>query len=132
MGRGIEGNEIATPKTTPKTSQSALKSSSKGNQKTLFGFFGKSAASAPAKPATSLPQKFSPVKKVSAAELTPAPSSDGPEMSSPSLPSRTKLQTIGANKSQAHGKIGLPSPASSAIAADAIVEASSPSRKVLN
>lgn len=128
MARGVEGDEIATPKPTPKSSKP---SSSQSSQKTLLGFFQKQAGAAPEKKTSASSEKpRSPVKKSSPVELTPAPSSDGPEMSSPSLPSRVKPQTNGVNKSQAKGKHGLPSPASSAITADGIAVTSSPSRKV--
>lgn len=132
MARGVEGNEVSTPKPPHKSSKpSSSQSNGKGNQKSLLGFFQKagqapqnSPAALPSKPSSSTGTKPS-------VELTPAPSSDPPEMSSPTLPSRNK--TNGASKSKkdnAHGPQLPISPASSAIATDAPAVTNSPSRKV--
>ena len=135
MARGIEGNEIASPKPSQRSSRppSSAKSSSQG-QKSLLGFFQKQTGPALKKATPSLPkQSSSNVSPGPPHELTPAPSSDapGPEMSSPLLPSGTKVN--GDSKPQKRSATGsqyLSSPASSAFTADASAVTSSPTRKV--
>lgn len=95
MARGIEGNELSTPRPSASKKQ-APSSQSKKNQKSILGFFQKKsdAGSSPitkssppaASPASTIRAPIS--KKISAgydssAALTPAPSSDAPEPSSP-------------------------------------------------
>lgn len=99
MARGIEGNEIATPRP-PKQPKPTPQSS---NQKTLFGFFQKLPANANSaavklEPSSSLP----PV-----ATLTPAPSSDA------ALPPSSPPRSLQASQPKAIGR-GLPSPVSPA------------------
>ncbi|KAF2501654.1 DNA mismatch repair protein Msh6 [Lophium mytilinum] len=97
MVRGVEGNEMSTPKP-PKLKKATSGSQSVKNQKSILGFFQKKTdtGSSPA-PASSPPdptpiKKETPsfsskknlsVRRTAAAALTPAPSSDPPEPSSP-------------------------------------------------
>lgn len=137
MARGIEGNEIATPKPTlKKSTSSASASASQKGQRTILGFFQKKggagpASSSPAAPSTVRPSPATATRKPG---LTPAPSSDAGAPSSPPLPSSPILKAnSGKNKEN-----GLPSPASSTpdLDADAVGRqegpepASSPPRKV--
>ena len=95
MARGIEGNEVSTPRP-PTLKKSSSSSQPEKSQKTLLGFFQKKgsrssptasetsdghskAAAASKKPKTN---KIG-VPTGPSASLTPAPSSDGPEASSP-------------------------------------------------
>ncbi|KAB8337133.1 hypothetical protein FH972_021437 [Carpinus fangiana] len=125
MARGIEGNEIATPRT-----QKPKAPPKSNNQKTLLGFFQK----VPANAATDSTSSPTALKKepssFSTGALTPAPSSDAPiPSSSPPYHSETP-----APKAIARGLPSPISPASSDIIADrnppAAVDAStsSPSR----
>jgi hypothetical protein len=121
MARGIEGNEISTPKATLKKSGS-LSQSTKG-QKSILGFFSKQAPT----PKSASGER---IKTESLFNSTPAPSSDAIAPSSPEL----SFRSSGKNKEN-----GLLSPSSSlglVAAADGVVEGvngiqmSSPSRKV--
>jgi DNA mismatch repair protein MSH6 len=122
MARGIEGNEISTPKPTLKKSGSSSQST-KG-QKSILGFFSKQAPT----PKSAFSQR---IKTESAINSSPAPSSDAVAPSSPEL----GFHSSGKNKEN-----GLLSPSSSlepvVTAADGVVEGvngvpmSSPSRKV--
>ncbi|KAK0271791.1 DNA mismatch repair protein msh6 [Friedmanniomyces endolithicus] len=109
MARGIEGNEIATPRPPPKGktgSSSAMQSSKGGKQSSIAGFFQKrSAAQAdsvtPAKRSLDhgLPNTLKPAK--STADLTPAPSSGAIASSSPPVapsPSQDSSIADGRNK----------------------------------
>jgi len=109
MARGIEGNEIATPRPPPKGktgSSSTTQSSKGGKQSSIAGFFQKrSAAQAdsitPAKRPLDhgLPNPFKPPK--STADLTPAPSSGAVASSSPPAapgPSQDSSIADGRNK----------------------------------
>lgn len=95
MARGIEGNEMSTPRP-PTLKKSTSSSQPEKNQKTLLGFFQKKGSqSSPAasqasdgssKAPIDLPKpktKKGRVPASSNASLTPAPSSDAPEASSP-------------------------------------------------
>lgn len=124
MARGIEGNEISTPKPpTLKKSSSSSQSTGKG-QKSILGFFSK-------KPASTPKSAFSDrIKTASAIDSTPAPSSDVVAPSSPV----EDFHSGGKNKEN-----GTASPSSllePVAAADGVVEGldgvamSSPSRKV--
>ncbi|KAF2218940.1 DNA mismatch repair protein Msh6 [Elsinoe ampelina] len=85
MVRGIEGNEMSTPKAKP--TASALKS----NQKSILGFFGKK--SGPASSPALDKQKKAPTSSIP----TPSPSIDTAELtSSPPLP--TKAAVISTDK----------------------------------
>jgi DNA mismatch repair protein MSH6 len=121
MARGIEGNEISTPKPTLKKSGSS--SQSVKSQKSILGFFSKQAPT----PKSVLSER---IKTESAINSTPAPSSDAIAPSSPDA---------GFHSSSKNKENGLLSPSSSlepVAAADGVVEGingvpmSSPSRKV--
>ncbi|KAL9090621.1 MAG: hypothetical protein Q9159_001868 [Coniocarpon cinnabarinum] len=133
MPRGLEGNEVATPRPTPKASKPppSLSKSDSRNQKSLLGFFQKQPQAAQQKIQQSSKSRSPAASSPAApAELTPAPSSGAPEMSSPTLPSRTKSNgPVKPSKNTAHGPQLPISPASSAIVADAPAVTSSPSRK---
>ncbi|KAF2815507.1 DNA mismatch repair protein MutS [Mytilinidion resinicola] len=117
MVRGIEGNEMSTPKP-PTLKKAASASQSAKSQKSILGFFQKKTdtGSSPA-PASSPPdptpvkketlslssKKILSVRRTATAALTPAPSSDPPEPSSP-VYSETEAGR-GKNKEN-----GLPSP----------------------
>lgn len=123
MARGIEGNEISTPKPpTLKKSASSSQSTSKG-QKSILGFFSKQAPT----PKSAFSDR---IKTDVASEYTPAPSSDALAPSSPV----SAFHSSGKNKEN-----GLPSQWSlmePVAAADGVVEelngipTSSPSRMV--
>lgn len=100
MARGIEGKE---PSSTQGPSQS-----SKKNQKTLLGFFQKTPVSAanPA-PKASLARTTQGCAQNSIGNLTPAPSSDAAEMSSPVRIENKPIAVRGKSKEN-----GLPSPVS--------------------
>ncbi|KAK8195973.1 DNA mismatch repair protein msh6 [Zalaria obscura] len=136
MARGIEGNEIATPKP-PKLQKTTSSASQSGKQQqTLFGFFQKksgpaSSPSAPPKPSVppNVSSKTSAIPK-SSASITPAPSSQPGVASSPPVSSQ-ESSVRGKNKEN-----GLLSPLASevGIGADGLQEGpelalSSPSRK---
>jgi DNA mismatch repair protein MSH6 len=127
MARGVEGNEVATPK--PKaTLKKASSSQSNKGQRSILGFFSKQGSATP-KPA------FTPKPETTLSQLTPAPSSDA--IGPPSSPVETAVPSKsgdGKNKEN-----GLPSPLSSSqplSGADGAVEElngttiSSPTRKV--
>lgn len=115
MGRGIEGSEMSTPRPSTVKKPSSSSQSNK-TQKSILGFFQKkseSGSSPATKPSPTLPSSakslvISPKKAISRPssainDLTPAPSSDALEPSSP---------TYGANE-YARGRNkenGLPSP----------------------
>lgn len=104
MARGIEGNEIATPKP-PTLKKSNSGSQSGKGQKSILGFFQKKADSAPtplpkSSPSVETPrqteQKFPTHSSRVSSSLTPAPSSDAIQQSSPTFESNIKDE--GKNK----------------------------------
>jgi DNA mismatch repair protein MSH6 len=124
MARGIEGNEVSTPK--PAAKKTVASSKSEKGQRSIVSFFQKASISTPAAPSSSTGQST----KRAVSRLTPAPSSDAISPSSPEhgLVDRSK------NKEN-----GLPSPVTpteDVKDADRIPEGvdgkldSSPSRKV--
>jgi len=142
MARGIEGNELSTPRPSASKKQ-APSSQSKKNQKSILGFFQKKsdAGSSPitkssppaASPASTIRAPIS--KKISAgydssAALTPAPSSDAPEPSSPVY----SESDDGKGKNKENGLLSPVTPAG--VGADSVllevagVSMSSPIRKV--
>lgn len=149
MARGIEGNEISTPKPLSiQKSSSSSQSNPVKNQKTLLGFFQKKGGLPPSPTSNvhglsndSLESMPTPTgkklsrdhKPVSTASFTPAPSSDAVEILS-SQSSVTGLPPEGRNKEN-----GLPSPitpanggATNGLLKEELKEVglSSPSRKV--
>lgn len=124
MARGIEGNEVSTPK--PAAKKTVTSSKSEKGQRSIVSFFQKAATSKPAAPSSSTGQS----SKRAVSPLTPAPSSDavGPLSPEHGLVDRSK------NKEN-----GLPSPVTpveDVKDADRVPEGvdgkldSSPSRKV--
>ncbi|KAL9095870.1 MAG: hypothetical protein Q9165_001867 [Trypethelium subeluteriae] len=118
MARGIEGNEVSTPRP-PALKKSTSSSQPEKNQKTLLGFFQKTGSQTPSAAsqssiassklpadATKAKAKKKRVPAGSNANLTPAPSSDAPEASSQetTLPHHDK-ETTADNQDN-----GLPSP----------------------
>lgn len=90
MVRGVEGNEMSTPRPSQKKQPPSASQSGKG-QKSILGFFQKKPSNSPS-PAPSTPAtvKKTPVSKLSKtaftrqpASITPVPSSDAPVPSSP-------------------------------------------------
>ena len=103
MVRGIEGNEMSTPRPKQKK-ESASASQSGKNQKSILGFFQKKSANSPASsssdPITARKTPTSTLDKKAftklPASITPIPSSDAPDLSSP-IKQETEL-TVGRNK----------------------------------
>lgn len=99
MVRGIEGNEMSTPKPTTKKTPT---SSAGGKQASILGFFAKKATptAVPSRPA------LKPTPAHIKSNLTPVPSSDPVEPPSSAIKSTSTLVTSpGINKEN-----GLPSP----------------------
>ncbi|KAK3067161.1 DNA mismatch repair protein msh6, partial [Teratosphaeriaceae sp. CCFEE 6253] len=105
MARGIEGNEIATPRPPPKKTGSSSQSTGP-KQSSIAGFFQKRPGAAPSSitPAKRAPGAVLPsVSKAprSSADITPAPSSAVAASSSPPAapgPSQETTASIGKNK----------------------------------
>ena len=119
--------EASTPR--PSSAKKAPPSSSNGNQKTLLGFFSKAAGPAPSAPSmpskelsiSQLPERPSPKKKSQASQqpgpdLTPAPSSDAPDIPSPSHDRRDAGAMGVRNKS--NGLLSPITPANTSTPAD--------------
>ena len=110
MPRGIEGNEIATPRPpTLKKQGSSQSSKPSGKQQTLAGFFTKTSGSGSSstitplkRPANSNGAAIAAKAKLSSARPTPVPSSSaGPAGSSPPSAlgaSQSSFSTSGRNK----------------------------------
>jgi len=103
MVRGVEGNEMSTPKASQKK-QPASASQSAKSQKSILGFFQKKPTNSPT-PATSntVPEIQTPNSTLTnksfakpRTALTPVPSSDAPDHSSPIKQEREL--TVGRNK----------------------------------
>jgi DNA mismatch repair protein MSH6 len=136
MVRGIEGNEMSTPRASQKKKPPPSASQSSKSQKSILGFFQKkstnspSPAPSPATTAKTTPQtSFS--KKAFTKALSPQPSSD------PALPSSPIKQeqntSSGKNKENGlHSPVEYPGvEADRALLEVAGVAVSSPARKVL-
>ncbi|KAF3040241.1 DNA mismatch repair protein msh6 [Didymella heteroderae] len=90
MVRGVEGNEMSTPRPSQKKQPSSSSQSSKG-QKSILGFFQKKSTNSPSPaPSQTAPAKQTPTPTLSKKPfsrpppaLTPVASSDAPEPSSP-------------------------------------------------
>jgi DNA mismatch repair protein MSH6 len=132
MPRGIEGNEIGTPRP-PKLPKLSSSQSNK-SQKSILGFFQKR-SDVGSSPASSSPlvvsdhRKDEIATKSSAMNLTPAPSSDAPE-SSPTY----GQSAYGTGKNKENGLL-TPDISVAGTGANSMVEVagvatSSPSRKV--
>jgi DNA mismatch repair protein MSH6 len=131
MARGIEGNEISTPNRPPKNNNaSSTGQSSKGSQqRSILGFFQRKVDTKPVTPNPLLKKATSDA----ANRITPAPSSDGPE-----LPSSVEGGLSGAGKNKENGLLTPVTPSTIGSKADAGIEAvnsigfSSPIRKVFS
>ncbi|KAF1817391.1 DNA mismatch repair protein muts [Eremomyces bilateralis CBS 781.70] len=108
MVRGVEGNEMATPKSASLKKSNSIKTDR--SQKSILGFFQKkaagSAASSPASAAVKAEASNGTPKRPM--DMTPAPSSDAIQPSSP-LGNRT----VNGVKDEKNKENGLPSPVSS-------------------
>ncbi|KAH7078950.1 muts domain V-domain-containing protein [Paraphoma chrysanthemicola] len=91
MVRGVEGNEMSTPRASQKKQPPPSASQSGKNQKSILGFFQKKSTNSPSStPSTPATVKKTPVSALSKtafsrppASITPIPSSDAPVPSSP-------------------------------------------------
>jgi DNA mismatch repair protein MSH6 len=127
MARGLEGNEVGTPKPKASLQKSSSSQSNKG-QRSILGFFTKQGSATP-KPA------FNPKQEATSGQLTPAPSSDaiGPT-SSPIEAAAAK--TVESEKNKENGLLSPLSSSQPDGGADGGVEelngvtTSSPIRKV--
>lgn len=103
MARGVEGNEMSTPRPSLKKQPSSVSQSGKG-QKSILGFFQKKSTNSPSPaPSDATPVQKTPTSKVAnkaftnpPAAITPVPSSDAPDYSSPIKQEREL--TVGRNK----------------------------------
>ncbi|KAF2202503.1 DNA mismatch repair protein Msh6 [Delitschia confertaspora ATCC 74209] len=122
MARGIEGNEMSTPKASSQKTQPPSASQSGKSQKSILGFFQKKSESpattrsSPTTPKTSNTTKARLASSLSrksftnraSAALTPVPSSDAPE---PSSPIRPEAQSgAGKNKENEVAGVAFSSP----------------------
>ncbi|KAF2140821.1 uncharacterized protein K452DRAFT_327169 [Aplosporella prunicola CBS 121167] len=90
MARGIEGNEMSTPKPAKLKKQASTSSQPKSTQKSILGFFQKKADASSPKPDTALKSSPTPApatretrRKSDASALPPVPGSDALMSSSP-------------------------------------------------
>jgi len=126
MARGIEGNEVSTPK--PAAKKTVASSKSEKGQRSIVSFFQRAANSTPTAPSSSARQS----SKHVASPLTPAPSSDAVGPSSPEHSPRL----VDRSKNKENGLPSPVTPAEDVRGADRIPEGvdgkldSSPSRKV--
>lgn len=103
MARGVEGNEMSTPRPSQKKQPSSVSQSGKG-QKSILGFFQKKSTNSPSSaPSDVTPVQKTPTSKIASkaftkpsAAITPVPSSDAPDYSSPIKQDREL--TVGRNK----------------------------------
>ncbi|OAL05848.1 DNA mismatch repair protein Msh6 [Phaeosphaeriaceae sp. SRC1lsM3a] len=115
MVRGVEGNEMSTPRPSQKKQPPSASQSGKG-QKSILGFFQKKTSNSPS-PAPSTPAtvKKTPVSTLSKtaftrppASMTPVPSSDAPI---PSSPTRQDSEPVGdRNKENEVAGVAFSSP----------------------
>ncbi|KAL1796339.1 hypothetical protein ACET3X_004879 [Alternaria dauci] len=90
MVRGVEGNEMSTPRASQKKQPASASQSAKG-QKSILGFFQKKSTNSPSPaPSDATPVDKTPTSKLARkafndppAAITPVPSSDAPDYSSP-------------------------------------------------
>ncbi len=138
MVRGVEGNEMATPRPSQKKQPPSSSQSAK-NQKSILGFFQKKSTNSPSPtPFQPTPAKQTPIPTLSKKayshpppSLTPVPSSDAPEASSPARQHEDTL-VAGRNKENGlHSRVSTLGTKTDRIASEvAGVAPSSPSRKV--
>ncbi|CAN9148212.1 unnamed protein product [Alternaria alternata] len=90
MARGVEGNEMSTPRASQKKQPASASQSAKG-QKSILGFFQKKSTNSPSPaPSDATPVNKTPTSRLAKkafndppAAITPVPSSDAPDYSSP-------------------------------------------------
>ncbi|KAF2132105.1 DNA mismatch repair protein Msh6 [Dothidotthia symphoricarpi CBS 119687] len=110
MVRGIEGNEMSTPRPSQKKQPP-----SGSQQKSILGFFQKKSTNSPSPaPSALTPTKKTPTSTLSMrafsrplTSITPIPSSDAPE---PSSPIRQEHSTLGKNKENEVTDVAFSSP----------------------
>jgi hypothetical protein len=139
MVRGVEGNEMSTPRPSQKKQPTSGSQSAK-NQKSILGFFQKKSTNSPSPaPSQPTPAKQTPTSTLSKKSfsrpppsLTPVPSSDAIEPSSPIRQEEEDTPVAGRNKEN-----GLPPRTTTpdtetdrVVSEVAGVALSSPSRKV--
>ncbi|EFQ91520.1 hypothetical protein PTT_11611 [Pyrenophora teres f. teres 0-1] len=116
MARGVEGNEMSTPRPSQKKQPASASQSAKGGQKSILGFFQKKSTNSPSPapsdaPSTQKTPKPTLANKAfikSAAATTPVPSSDAPDYSSPIKQEREL--TVGRNKENVLAGVAPSSP----------------------
>jgi hypothetical protein len=137
MVRGIEGNEMSTPRASSQKKQPASGSQSTKNQKSILGFFQKKSTNSPTPTHDTKPTQGTPTPTLSktpsathALSLTPQPSSDPAQPSSPIRQGRETSQ--GKNKENGlHASTASLSPQTDRALAEITGTAvGSPSRKV--
>lgn len=136
MVRGIEGNEMSTPRASQKK-QPASASRSANNQKSILGFFQKKTTDSPSPaPSDTTPARESSAPKFSKTlvtksvpTLTPQPSSDPAQPSSPIQQER--VANSGKNKENgSHASTASLNSVADNVLSEVAGLASSPSRKV--
>jgi DNA mismatch repair protein MSH6 len=137
MVRGIEGNEMSTPRASSQKKQPASGSQSTKNQKSILGFFQKKSTNSPTPTRDTKSTQGTPTPTLSKApsathalSLTPQPSSDPAQPSSPIRQGRGTSQ--GKNKENGlHASATYPNPQTDrALPEITDIAVSSPSRKV--
>lgn len=139
MVRGVEGNEMSTPRASQKKQLPSGSQSAK-NQKSILGFFQKKSTISPSSASSHpTPAKQTSTSTLSAnsfnrppPSLTPVPSSDAPEPSSPVRHDEEDTPVVGRNKENGLlPRISTPDTETDRVASEvAGVALSSPSRKV--
>lgn len=130
MARGIEGNEMATPKSASLKKSNSIKTDK--SQRSILGFFQKKSAATPST-GSAVKAELSTATPQRPLDFTPAPSSDAIQPSSP-----LGNVTMKREKDEKNKENGLPSPMSATevgadkdILKEGVDKAfSSPSRKV--
>ncbi|RAR01164.1 DNA mismatch repair protein MutS [Stemphylium lycopersici] len=136
MARGVEGNEMSTPRPSQKK-QPASASQSAKNQKSILGFFQKKSTNSPSPaPSDATRVQKTPTSAIASkaftkpsTAITPVPSSDAPDYSSPIKQEREL--TVGRNKENGPSSPLRPAdaPADPVLPELAGVALSSPTRK---
>jgi DNA mismatch repair protein MSH6 len=140
MVRGVEGNEMSTPRPSQKKQPPSSSQSAKG-QKSILGFFQKKSTNSPSPaPSQSTPAKQTPTPTLAKKSfsrpppaLTPVASSDAPEPSSP-VRQEEEDTPVAAGRNKENGlpsRVSTPGTETDRVASEvAGVALSSPSRKV--
>lgn len=140
MVRGVEGNEMSTPRPSQRKQPPSGSQSAK-NQKSILGFFQKKSTNSPSPaPSQPTPVKQTPTPTLSKnsfsrppPSITPVPSSDAPEPSSPTRQEEEDTP-VAAGRNKENGlplHVFTPGTETDRVASEvAGVALSSPSRKV--